>query len=256
MNPYLYYGGAVLVGFLTSILSGALGVGGAILTTPALRLILNSPATIALGTTLPATIPTALSGAYRYWKQGLVDFRIFGFSALFGTVGSLIGSYATRFFSGTVMMIFTAGFLLLVALNMFWKQNVKTETVRALRVPWWQISLIGLAAGLLSGFLGIGGGILMVPAYLLILHMPVKMCLGTSLLVISVIAIPGTIVHGMLGHIDWWLALALSILTFPGATLGAKLALRTRDQKLIRAFAILLFLVSIFFAYREIAGLF
>jgi uncharacterized membrane protein YfcA len=154
------------------------------------------------------------------------------------------------------MMIFTAGFLLLVALNMFWKRTAKTETTIALPVYWWQISLIGLAAGLLSGFLGIGGGILMVPAYLLILHMPVKMCLGTSLLVISVIAIPGTIVHAMLGHIDWWLALALAILTFPGATLGARLAFRTRDQKLIRAFAIFLFLVSIFFAYREIYGLF
>jgi uncharacterized membrane protein YfcA len=205
---------------------------------------------------LPVTIPTALSGAYRYWKQGLVDFRVFGFSAVFGAAGSLIGSYITRFFSGTVMMIITAGFLLLVALNMFWRRAAKSEIVRALPVPWWQISLIGLAAGLLSGFLGIGGGILMVPAFLLILRMSVKMCLGTSLLVIFVIAIPGTIVHGMLGHIDWWLALALSILTFPGATLGAKLALRTRDPKLIRAFAILLFLVSIFFAYREISGLF
>jgi uncharacterized membrane protein YfcA len=219
-------------------------------------LILNSPATIALGTTLPVTIPTALSGAYRYWKQGLVDFRIFGFSALFGAAGSLIGAYATRFFSGAVMMIFTAGFLLLVALNMFWKQPVTPEKQAALQKPWWQISLIGLAAGLLSGFLGIGGGILMVPAYLLILHMPVKMCLGTSLLVISVIAIPGTIVHAMLGHIDWWLALALAVMAFPGATLGAKLALRARDQKLVRAFAVFLFLVSIFFAYREISGLF
>ncbi len=256
MNPYLYYGGAVLVGFFTSILSGAMGVGGAILTTPALRLILNSPATIALGTTLPVTIPTALSGAYRYWKQGWIDFRIFAFSASFGTADSLIGSYATSWFSGTVMMIFTAGFLLLVALNLFWQRTTTTETVRAGRAHWWQISLIGFAAGLLSGFLGIGGGILMVPAYLLILRMPVKMCLGTSLLVISIIAIPGTIVHAMLGHIDWWLALALAVLTFPGATLGARLALRTRDQKLIRAFAIFLFLVSILFAYREISGLF
>jgi uncharacterized membrane protein YfcA len=256
MNPYLYYGGAVLLGFLTSILSGAMGVGGAILTTPALRLILNAPATIALGTTLPVTIPTALSGAYRYWKQGWIDFRIFGFSALFGTAGSVVGAYVTRYVSGTVMMIFTAGFLLLVALNMFWGRAAKTETTRTRPVQWWKIGLIGLAAGLLSGFLGIGGGILMMPAYLLILRMPVKMCIGTSLLVVSVIAIPGTIVHAMLGHIDWWLALALASLAFPGATLGAKLALRTRDQKLIRAFAIFLFLVSILFAYREITGLF
>jgi uncharacterized membrane protein YfcA len=91
---------------------------------------------------------------------------------------------------------------------------------------------IGFAAGVVSGLLGIGGGLVMVPLLAGWCGMPLKRALGTSLLTIWALVIPGTIVHAFLGNIDWWVALFLSIGAVPGARLGATLALGARERTL------------------------
>ena len=75
--------------------------------------------------------------------------------------------------------------------------------------PGWKYAVVGAVAGFVSGLLGVGGGIVMVPAFTAVLGMPLKRALGTSLVVIVVLAIPGTIVHWALGHIDWAIFAAL-----------------------------------------------
>ena len=76
------------------------------------------------------------------------------------------------------------------------------------RTEWWRLGAIGLAAGLLSGLLGVGGGILMVPAFVGWVRLPIKEAVGCSLACVGILAIPGTITHALLGHIDWTFALA------------------------------------------------
>ena len=89
----------------------------------------------------------------------------------------------------------------------------------------------GRSAGLVSGLLGIGGGLVIVPLLAGWLGMPLKRSLGTSLAAIVGMVVPGTVVHALLGNIDWPLALVLSLGAVPGARLGAGIAGSATDAR-------------------------
>jgi uncharacterized protein len=114
---------------------------------------------------------------------------------------------------------------------------------------------IGLAAGLFSGLLGVGGGIILIPGFIYLLHMPLKKAFGTSLAVITVIAVPGTVVHAFLHHIYWPLALFLAIGSIPGAYLGARLSIRSRERTLYILFGLLLAALGVVFIVNEIISM-
>jgi uncharacterized membrane protein YfcA len=82
-----------------------------------------------------------------------------------------------------------------------------------------------------------------------------RRAVGTSLVAVAVLAVPGTIVHAGLGHIDWTLAVLLTIGVVPGAWLGARLAARASDRTVRLAFAGLLAFVGVWLAVSEIVGL-
>jgi uncharacterized membrane protein YfcA len=115
---------------------------------------------------------------------------------------------------------------------------------------------IGALSGLLSGLLGIGGGVVMVPAFNEVARMPLKMAIATSLACVGIFAIPGTITHAALGDINWRFALWLAVGVIPGARLGARLAIRATDSRLRAAVALFLGVVSLGYAGGEIAALF
>ena len=87
------------------------------------------------------------------------------------------------------------------------------------------------------------------------IRMPVKRALGTSLLVIPALAIPGTIVHGLLGNVDWAIFLVLTIGVAPGARIGARFALGTRERTLRTAVGSFLLMVAVAYGLAELAAL-
>ncbi len=93
------------------------------------------------------------------------------------------------------------------------------------------VAVVG-AAGAVSGLLGNSGGFLLAPLFMNVLHMPVRRALGTSLALAAALAVPGTIVHAWLGHIDWSLTLVFGLASVPLASLGATVAIRTRERSL------------------------
>jgi uncharacterized membrane protein YfcA len=121
--------------------------------------------------------------------------------------------------------------------------------------PGIRYAVVGFVAGAVSGLLGVGGGIIMVPAFTTVLGMPLKRALGTSLIVIAALVIPGTIVHAALGHIDWAVFLVLTIGVVPGARIGAKLALVTRERTLRLLVGMFLSIVAVLYGAQEIAVL-
>jgi uncharacterized membrane protein YfcA len=118
-----------------------------------------------------------------------------------------------------------------------------------------QLAGIGLAAGFVSGLLGVGGGIIIVPLLSGILRMPLKRALGTSLLAIVALVIPGTIVHAALGHIDWAIFAALTVGAVPGARIGARLALGTRERTLRLSVGSFLLVVALAYGAGEVVRL-
>jgi uncharacterized membrane protein YfcA len=110
-----------------------------------------------------------------------------------------------------------------------------------------------VVAGLLSGLLGIGGGLIIVPALAGMLGVPLKRALGTSLVAVVVLVIPGTIVHAALGHIDWTAALLLVVASVPGARLGATIALGTRERTLRTLVGTFLAVVAVAYGVQQVA---
>lgn len=251
----------VLLGFAAGFASGAFGVGGGVITTPAIRLLLDQSSDIALGTPLPVIFPSALVGGYNYWRAGKILPRVVLYCSLFGLAGTAAGSYLTALIDTRYIMIVTALILIYLAWRTFSAALGKdlygrlAEGGSETHAPAWKLMCIGSVAGFFSGFLGLGGGVILVPAFFFILHLELKECLGNSLVVIAILAIPGSIIHSLLGHVDWTIALFMMLGVLPGAYLGSFFTLRARSQRVLLIFSFFLLAIGIIFLFREISGL-
>jgi uncharacterized membrane protein YfcA len=130
------------------------------------------------------------------------------------------------------------------------------EAGRELRTGWWRFAIIGVAAGMLSGLLGIGGGILMVPLFSAWIGVPLKETIATSLACVGIFAVPGTITHWAQGDINWSYAIALAIGVIPGAQIGARFTIASDDRTLRYTVGAALAIIAIIYAAGEIAALF
>jgi uncharacterized membrane protein YfcA len=272
---------AIAVGFGSGVLSGVFGIGGGLVTTPAIRLLLGYGALIAVGTPLPVILPGALTGALSYWRRGEADVRAGLLMGLVGGVTSALGAFLSNKVGGTAVMIVTAGVILIAAADMILQERRARRSgtaaraasavvgeaesdealdVEAGRPPHGRPSLVrlaavGLVAGIYSGFLGLGGGFVVVPGLTRFCGFSVKRAIGTSLITVAALAIPGSIAHSLFGHIDWMLALMLAIGVVPGAALGARLTRSASERTIRLAFAALLTVVAVWLAVSELAGL-
>ena len=277
MHPGLLRDALTLgVGLLTGVLSAAFGVGGAVLSTPGIRL-LGASAFVAVGTTLPSILPSAVSGTLRYARDGLIDWHVVAWTAPVGVVSAVLGSLASHAVPGDGhwLMVLTAFFLGVTA----WRLRPRSASEETADAPTradgdaavadavgpplapgiaygtaspLACSAVGAAAGGLSGLLGIGGGIVMVPGFTEVLGMPIKRAIATSLTCVGVFAVPGTITHAVLGDIDWRFALLLAVGVVPGARVGAVMAIRADDRRLQSVVALFLGTLAIAYGAAEI----
>jgi uncharacterized membrane protein YfcA len=254
-----------VLGFFTGVLSGAFGVGGAVLSTPGIRALGVAPI-VAVGTTLPSIFPSAATGAWRYSRERLIDRTAVLLTIPTGLVASVVGALLSEAIpgGGHVLMLLTAGLLLFTAVRMARPPQAPAaaeadveaapEHERGHRSPL-AFAGVGVVAGLLSGLLGIGGGVVMVPGFSQIAGLSIKSAVATSLVCVAAFAIPGTVTHAVLGNIDWRVALILTVAVIPGARVGAALALRASDVGLRRAVAVFLGLIAVVYAVGEVVSL-
>jgi uncharacterized membrane protein YfcA len=279
----------LLVGFATGVLSGMFGVGGGVVSNPGIRALGATPLQ-SVGSTLPSIIPAAISGCLRYRPEGLIIGRVALWTAGAGLAASVGGALLAGAVPGDghVLLIMIAGLLAFTAYRL---GNVprsspahkgsKLEVEDPVgdlvtpaadleaasgreeprsspghrRTERWRLGVIGVAAGGLSGLLGLGGGVIMVPAFTAWVRLSIKEAVATSLLCVGVLAIPGTITHAVLGHIDWGFAIPLAIGVIPGARLGAHLTIQASERRLRLTVAIGLGAIAVVFAASEIIAL-
>jgi uncharacterized membrane protein YfcA len=247
----------LLVGVATGVLSGMFGIGGAVVSTPAIR-ALGATALQAIGSTLPSILPSSISGSLRYRREQMILPRVVVITSLFGAPASVVGSRLSGAVPGNghALMILTAA---LVAYTAYRTAFPTVRTLERSGLPLqdepWRLALIGVAAGALSGLLGIGGGILMVPAFSAWVGIPLKETIATSLACVGIFAIPGTLTHWYLGHIDWTFAAALSIGVIPGARLGARFTINAADKMLRYSVGAALGIISLVYGIGEVVAL-
>ncbi len=244
----------VLVGFIAGVLAGLFGVGGGTVTTPAVNVLLGGTAIQAVATPLPVIFPTSLVGAYTYARAGEVSFRAARWAAGPGIVGAVGGAYLTRWVNAHLLLVVTAVLIAGTAFEVIRGRRPRTPWVKG-ETPGWRYAVIGLSAGFVSGLLGLGGGIVMVPAFTVLIGMPLRRALGTSLVVIAVLVVPGTAVHAALGHVHWAVFLVLTLGVMPGARLGARIALGVRERTLRLLVGGFLMAVALLYGVRELVEL-
>lgn len=251
---------ALLIGLVAGYLSGQFGIGGGIITTPAIRLLLGRPELVAVGTPLPVIVPTAVAGALAYARRGLADTRLGLRVGLVGGLFTVAGAWLSTMVGGRVVLLVTAALIAWVALDMAISTarrapEALTGTTDSPRCRSWGCAVgLGAAAGLYSGFLGLGGGFVVVPALIRYFGFSAKRAIGTSLVIVSLLAVPGSIAHHALGNVDLSLAALLTVGVVPGALLGARVTARAQERSVRLGFAALLVVVAVVLAYGEVAA--
>jgi len=268
----------VALGVVTGVLSAAFGVGGAVVSTPGIR-ALGASALLAVGTTLPSVLPSAVSGTVRYARENLVDWDVARRTAPAGVVASVVGARLSHSVPGDGhwIMLATAALLAFSSWRMWSAGPVDAEVAEpvvdaelaagevapapaamaspAPAAPAATLVGIGVVAGGLSGLFGVGGGVVMVPAFSQFLRLPLKAAIATSLVLVGVLAVPGTVTHALQDGVDWRFAFFLALGVVPGARMGAAAALRVTDRRLRLVVSIFLAVVAVAYAGGEVLAL-
>ncbi len=229
-----------MIPLLCALLIGAalavFGAGGSIVTVPVLVYGAGLDAHRAAGTSLMVVGLVALIGALaKHWAPKLRTALVFGAA---GMVGALPGAWLNHHVPGLAVLVGFALTLLAAAWRMGRAAAATTRTRDCAHAG--RALAAGAAVGVATGFFGVGGGFLIVPALTLLLGLPMPAAVATSLLIIALNSAVGVFAHGAYGAVDWRLGLEFAAAALIGAVAVAPFARRWSVRSLQRAFAGLL----------------
>jgi uncharacterized protein len=277
---------SVALGLVIGLSLGALGGGGSILTVPALVYVVGQDARAATTSSLFIVGISALIGALGHTRSGRVRW---GVGLVFGVTGiaaSFAGTAVNRLVDPNVLLLAFAGLVLVAAAGMFAKSRASApaRSDRSLvstggsagdppaaapdrggdtRLPARRLDLAragkvlgaGLTVGFLTGFFGVGGGFVIVPALTLALGLAMPEAVATSLVVIAINSGAALLARAGTAHFDWAVIVPFTLAAIAGSLTGKKVADRLSARALTRAFAVLLVAVAIYTATSSIVGL-
>jgi uncharacterized protein len=234
----------VAIGAVVGFLGGLFGKGGSAIATPLLS-VAGVPPLASVASPLPATIPGTLVAAYAYWEQRLVDWEIVRWSIPVGVPATIVGAYATRWIGGTPLVVATELVVASLGARFLLHPSDPHEVAVPPPAPRLRRVAVALTVGLASGLLANGGGFLLAPLYVMVLRVPLKAAFASSLVVAAALAVPGTVVHALLGHIDWVVVAAFSVTSIPLSYVGGRVAVRTHSTRLERWYGLGLLVIGL-----------
>ena len=272
----------VALGGLTGVLSGLFGVGGGFLTTP-LLIFYGIPPTVAAASASTQVTGASVTGVLAHGKRGGVDYRMGLVMVAGGVIGSGVGALLFRFFRsiGQIDVVINALYVILLgSIGMLMAREAvqairgtgSTQAARRRHHPLvaslpmrWRFYrsglyispiaplLVGVAVGILTMLMGVGGGFILVPAMLYILGMSANVVVGTSLYNILFVTMASTIMHSLTTKaVDIVLVFLLLLGSVSGAQIGSQIAVKAKPEILRLILATIVLLV----AFRMFLGLF
>jgi uncharacterized protein len=232
-----------LVGLLAGFLAGLFGVGGGILIVPGLVLAAHMGQRLAHGTSLAAVVPISIASLASYAAHGNVDWNVALWLAIGAVCGAIIGTRLLRVLPQRTLAIIFLVVLVASALRLFLaadadgRDGLSVASVVALVI-------VGLVTGILSGLLGVGGGIVMVPAMIILFDLEPVVAKGTSAAVIIAAALMGTWRNRANDNTDLRAAAVIGVSGIVTAAIGSTLADRMSDTLSNTLFASLLLIVA------------
>jgi uncharacterized membrane protein YfcA len=245
---------AIAFGVLIGLSLGLVGGGGSILTVPILVYAIGQPAHVATTTSLAIVGTNALVGVVGHARAGNVLPKTgLAFGAA-GFLGAVTGTWLNRQVPATILLALFAVVMLAAAAAMLRKRADTSASARSEEYDargWLKLGLSGLGTGLMTGFFGVGGGFVIVPALVLVLGLPMRAAVGTSLLIIALNSASGLIARLGTGGLDWVITLLFILGGAAGVALGVRLAGRLPQRRLTQTFAGLIVLVACYVLYRS-----
>jgi uncharacterized membrane protein YfcA len=212
------------IGLTAGFLSGLFGVGGGILIVPAVVFLLGFGQRLAAGTSLAAIVPTSLVGVISYAVNGTVDWVAAILLAIGAIGGAQLGSYLLAKLPKRALQWGFIGFLLVVVVSLFLIVPSRTAEIDLQVGSIIGLILLGFLTGVLSGLLGIGGGVVVVPMLILLFGASDLIAKGTSLLMMVPTAISGTVGNVRRGNVDLRAAAIIGVAACTTTALGAIVA--------------------------------
>lgn len=243
---------------------GLIGGGGSVLAVPILVYVIGLSPKVAIAMSLMIVGTVSLIGAIPHWLQGNVNLKTVAIFTPPAMLGAYFGAQLTLlpFITETLQLICFGMVMLLASILMISKGSKKFQSNRVLaprrfnhhstrQQHWFALPIQGLGVGIITGFVGVGGGFLIVPALVLLRDIPIKKAIGTSLLIIFFNSASGLI--GYLSHVDldWQLMISLTIAASLGTISGAYLSKSIEAKQLEKGFGYFVLAVAIFVLIRR-----
>jgi len=273
------------IGFAAGLVGSTLGIGGGIFIVPMLTVLAHLPIHVAIASSLVSIVATSTTAAAAYVKNRFANIRVGILLEAAALVGAIGCAFLAAYLSSQVLAILFAALLFYVGYRMMVRQPAMQEedlsqqdargsdnansaialsgsfydpglnevvSYRVRRLP--QGLGAGLLAGGLSGLLGIGGGIIQVPAMNRLMQMPIKAAIGTSSFIMGITALGGSLVYCLHGYVYPVIVAPVVIGAFLGAQLGSRLAPRAKGTVLARTFAVIVFVIAAIMIARGVTG--
>ncbi|SDG85991.1 sulfite exporter TauE/SafE family protein [Microbacterium pygmaeum] len=246
--------GCIGIGLIAGLLSGLFGVGGGTVIVPLLVLLMSFDQRLAAGTSLAAIVPTATVGVISYALHGSVAWIPALILAAGAVVGAQIGSWLLPRTPITALRWGFVGFLSVVIVSLFLVIPSRDADLPLTIITILGLVVLGLVTGTLAGLLGVGGGIIVVPALMLIFGTSDLIAKGTSLLMMIPTAISGTVGNIRRRNVDLFAAALIGVAACTTTAIGAWIATIVDPFLGNVLFAIFIAVIAVQMALRAIRG--
>ena len=242
-----------ILGFVIGLSLGLLGGGGSILTVPMLVYIVGQTPQATVMASLAIVGANSALGALFHRTQGTLNWKVAILFGGAGMVAAYLSAGLSKLLPAVWLLILFAVLMILVGGLMLVRRTSSAEDRSA--AAWPMVLLVGACVGVLTGFLGVGGGFLIVPALAMLVGLPMRTAVGTSLVVIAMNSLAGLMGHLAGASLDWGLIIIFVSSGLAGTFAGARLAHRLPADRLRMAFAIFVMLLALFLLWDNVPKL-
>ncbi|BAN33994.1 hypothetical protein SCD_n00145 [Sulfuricella denitrificans skB26] len=253
----------IFAGAITGIVLGLFGSGGSIIAMPALMYLLNVEAKSAIAMSMGIVAVTATISGWDNWRRGNVDLKVAAMFGFFGVIGTYGGARLGVYTPVQVQLTLFALVMYAAAWKMLQRKKQPVSQLATAGGPqlsedevisahMGHIAAHGVGVGVLTGLVGVGGGFLIVPALVLLSGIPMKLAIGTSLVIVAAKSYSGFAGYVAAVPVDWSIMGSFTLVTVAGSFVGTRIAHRFSQETLKRSFGVFLIFVATYIMLKSV----